>query len=37
MAGWLILDEDSRLEIQDDLKLRAEEDETPPPRNLQYF
>jgi hypothetical protein len=34
----VLLDEDGRLEIQDDLKLRGEEGEAPPPpRNLHYF
>jgi hypothetical protein len=33
-----ILDEDGRLERQDGLKLREDENEVPPPpRNLQYF
>lgn len=33
-----VLDENGRLEIQGDLKLRGEEDEAPPPpRNLHYF
>jgi hypothetical protein len=33
-----ILDEDGRLEIQDDLKLRGKEgDAPPPPGNLHYF
>ena len=33
-----LLDEDGRLEIQHELKVRGEEDEAPPtPHNLHYF